>query len=215
MGGDSQTGRPRGSPLSRRHFVGSALAASGVLALGACSRRRGAGPRTLRIGYVTPITGPLAPFSAADDYVLAGVRAAFAQGIVRDGQRYAVEILAHDSQSNPNRAAEVTSRLIDADVDLVLAASTADTVNPVADLCEASEVPCLSTDTPWQAYFFGRSGDPRRGFDWTYHFCWGVDQLFQVYLDLWDRLDTNKVVAALWPNDAEGNAFSEPQRGFA
>ncbi len=215
MGGDSQKGRPGGAPWSRRRFVGAAVAATGTLALGGCRRRRGVGLRPLRIGYVTPATGPLAPFSAADDYVLAGVRAALAQGIVRGAARHPVEILAEDSQSNPNRAAEVTSRLIDADVDLVLAASTADTVNPVADLCEAGEVPCLTTDTPWQAYFFGRSGDPRRGFEWTYHFCWGVDQLFQVYLDLWDRLDTNKVVAALWPNDAEGNAFSEPQHGFA
>jgi len=215
MGGDSQEGRPGGVPWSRRRFVGAAFAASGTLALAGCGRKAGSGPRPLRIGYVTPATGPLAPFSAADDYVLAGVRAALAQGILRGGVRHPVEILAQDSQSNPNRAAEVTSRLIDADVDLVLAASTADTVNPVADLCEAGEVPCLTTDTPWQAWFFGRSGDPRRGFDWTYHFCWGVDQLFQVYLDLWDRLETNKVVGALWPNDAEGNAFSAPRTGFA
>ena len=35
-------------------------------------------------------------------------------------------------------------------------------------------MPCLSTLAPWQPYFFGRGGDPAAGFDWTYHFFWGI-----------------------------------------
>jgi branched-chain amino acid transport system substrate-binding protein len=204
---------------TRRRFVRAALAATtaGIGAgLGACSRRAtGGAARALRVGYVTPATGALAAFSAADDYVLAGVRASLRRGVGRGALVHPVEILARDSQSNPNRAAEVTSELIDKNrVDLVLAASTADTVNPVADICEANEVPCLTTDTPWQPYFFGRDGNPRAPFQWTYHFFWGVDALFEVYLDIWDRLTTNRVVGALWPNDAEGNAFADPVHGF-
>ncbi len=31
---------------------------------------------------------------------------------------------------------------------------------------------------------------------------------------MWDTLPTNKVVGALWPNDGDGNAWGDPQRGF-
>ena len=31
---------------------------------------------------------------------------------------------------------------------------------------------------------------------------------------MWDTLDTNKTVAALWPNDGDGNAWGDPKRGF-
>ena len=41
-------------------------------------------------------------------------------------------------------------------------------------------MPCVSTDAPWQAYFFGRGGKPDKGFDWTYHFFWGGGGLFAV-----------------------------------
>jgi branched-chain amino acid transport system substrate-binding protein len=39
-------------------------------------------------------------------------------------------------------------------MDLMLAASVAITVNPVADECEKNGGPCITTDCPWQAYFF-------------------------------------------------------------
>ena len=58
----------------------------------------------------------------------------------------------------------------------MLVAGTPDTVNPVADQCEINQVPCVSTDAPWQPYFFGRGGNPAKGFDWTYHFFWGVER---------------------------------------
>ena len=87
-----------------------------------------AAEKTIKIGFVSPKTGPIAAFGEADDYVVAGARKALAGGISVGGKNYPVEILARDSQSNSNRAAEVAAALINTDqVDLMLASSTSDT----------------------------------------------------------------------------------------
>ena len=54
-------------------------------------------------------------------------------------------------------------------IDLMVVAHTPDTADPVADQCEINKVPCISTDAPWQPYFFGSRGDPAKGFKWTRH----------------------------------------------
>ena len=136
-------------------------------------------------------------------------------GLSIRGQSFPVEVLVRDSQSDPNRAAEVASRLILSDkVDLMLVASTPETTNPVSDQCEANGTPCISSVCPWQPWFFGRGGKPETGFKSTYHFFWGLEDIIGVFVDMWNTLPTNKVVGALWPNDGDGNAWGDPQRGF-
>jgi branched-chain amino acid transport system substrate-binding protein len=172
--------------------------------------------RAIRIGLVTPTTGPLAVFAESDGFVLAEFKKAVASGIAIGGQPHPVEVIVKDSQSSSNRAAEVASELILRNkIDLMLVAHTPDTVNPVADQCEVNEVPCVSTDAPWQPYFFGRRGDPAKGFKWTHHFFWGAEQLIGTFLDMWELVPSNKVAGALWPNDSDGNAFADPQHGMA
>jgi branched-chain amino acid transport system substrate-binding protein len=170
---------------------------------------------TVKIGYVSPQTGPLAVFAEPDAYTLAQVKRALAGGLRIGGQNYAVEIIYKDSQSNSNRAAEVTADLILKDkVDIVVAASTPETTNPVADQCELNGVPCVTNDTPWQPHFFGRGGDPKKGFEWTYHFFWGLEDIIGVYANLWEQIPTSKTVGALWPNDSDGNAWGDGKMGF-
>lgn len=61
-----------------------------------------------------------------------------------------------DSQSNPNRAADVANKLIVGDeVNLMLVASTPETTNPVATVCEGEGMPVISTMAPWQPFFIG------------------------------------------------------------
>ena len=118
--------------------------------------------RTIKIGYVSPQTGPLASFGESDEFILAGIRDALKDGIEVAGQVHPVEILVRDSQSDPNKAAEVAADLILKDnIDLMVVASTPETTNPVSDQCEANGIPCISTMAPWQPWFFGaqwRSG---------------------------------------------------------
>jgi branched-chain amino acid transport system substrate-binding protein len=170
---------------------------------------------TLKIGYISPQTGPLAVFAEPDAFTLAQVKRQLAGGIKMGGKHYAVEIIYKDSQSNSNRAAEAASELILKDkVDIIVASSTPATTNPVADQCELNGVPCVTNDTPWQPHFFGRGGDPKQGFDWTYHFFWGLEDIIGVFSGLWNGASTNKVVGSLWPNDSDGNAWGDPVRGF-
>src|SRR3954463_12828408 len=170
--------------------------------------------RVIKIGHVSPRTGPIAPFGEADPFI-DQVQKLVEKGIVSGGRTYPVQIISKDSQSSTSRASEVAAELILRDkVDLLVAASTPDTTNPVADQAEVNEVPCLTTDCPWQPYFFGRKGDPAKGFTWTYHFFWGLEDVIGAFLALWDSSPTNKVVGGLFPNDADGNAWGDPQRGL-
>jgi len=198
--------------LSGTALLGSALAGCG---LGIGRAARGGDARTIRLGYVAPQSGPFAAFGEADGYVLDGVRAALRGGLKLGARSYPVEIVRKDSQSDPDRAKTVTEDLLrSGHVDLMLASSTPETINPAADVCEAAGVPFISTGAPWQSHFFGRGGSPSRPFRWTYHFYWGLEDVIGVFTDMWSRLGTNKVVGALWPNDTDGKAWSSPQTGF-
>src|SRR5215467_9684956 len=171
--------------------------------------------RAIKIGHVSPRTGPLAGFGEADTFILEQVRGILAKGLEVGGKTYPVQIISKDSQSSGTRAAEVAAELILGDkVDLIVASATPDTTNPVADQAEVNEVPCVTTNCPWQPYFFGRNGDPRKGFTWTYHFFWGLEDVIGAFLALWDSAPTNKVVGGLFPNDADGNAWGDAQRGL-
>ncbi len=203
--------------LDRRRLVKRAVAAGATFGLvpwvaAACGS---SSKRTIKIGYVTPRTGPLAAFGAADTYSLRQMRQVFDKGIKIGKDTFPVEILSRDAQSNSNRAATVAQSLIlDDNVDLVLVGDTPDIVNPVADTCEANQVPCISSLAPWQPYFFGRKGDPKKGFKWTYHFFWGLEDIIAVFLDMWGQVSTNKIAGGIYPNDPDGNAWGDKTNGF-
>ena len=165
---------------------------------------------TLKIGFVSPRTGPAAGFGEPDAYILGLARKAFAGGITVGGKKYDVQIIDKDGQSNPQRGAQVASDLIHSDkIDLMLTTSTPETVNPVSDACEAAGVPCVSTIVPWEAWYFGRGAKPGAPspFKFTYHFCFGVQQFDNAYTTMWPQVTTNKKVGVMWPNDADGNAI--------
>lgn len=199
---------------TRRRVLGASAAALAAPAI--MPRRAWGAGNEIRVGWVSPTTGPIAGFGSADDYVMSQLEPVFAQGIDVGGTHYDIKMIRKDSQSNPNRAAEVASELILKDeVHLMLSSSSADTVNPVTDQCELNEVPSVSADTPWDAFFFGRGGNPAKGFDWTYHFFWGGQQVVNSYTALWEQLDTNRKVGLMLSNDSDGVAMSNPEHGFA
>ena len=196
--------------ISRRHFMQGAAAAALITTTGVAFAAD-----TIKIGYVSPQTGPLAPFGEADKWVIEQMKAAFKDGLSVGGKKYAVEIILKDSQSNPNRAGEVASDLILKDkVALILTAGTPETANPVSDVCELNELPCVSSVAPWQPWFFGRKGDPAKGFNFTYHIFWGLEDVIGNFTNGWNSVKTNKKVGGLFPNDGDGNAWGDKERGF-
>src|SRR5271166_4952587 len=87
--------------LSRRRL----LQAAGASALAGVSPFGWAQTgKIIRIGYVSPETGPLAGFGEVDPFMLAAMNRTFKAGIPVAGKTYPVEIIVKDSQSNPNRA---------------------------------------------------------------------------------------------------------------
>jgi branched-chain amino acid transport system substrate-binding protein len=196
--------------VSRRNFMKTTAAAALVAAAGATvlpKFARAAAPRTIKLGYLAPKTGPLAFYAEPDDFVMARVRKILSDGVVVNGVRHPVEILVRDTRSDPNRAAEVASALIKSDkIDLMLPANTPDVVNPASDQAELNGIPCVSTDAPYNSYYFGRGATKAKGFNWTYNFFWGEDELIQVYTDMWLSIPTNKTLGALWSNTVDGNS---------
>lgn len=201
--------------ITRRGLIKRGAAGAALVSSLSFTRLAGARDGVIKIGFVSPKTGPLAGFAESDDYILAGVNAAFSEGLTIDGTTYGVEIIVKDSQSNPNRAADVAAELIlDDEVNLMVVSSTPETTNPVSDQCEINGVPCISTVAPWQPWFFTRGGNLAVGFDYTYHFFWGLEDVIAVFLDMWGQIDTSKSVGGLFPNDGDGNAWGDPELGF-
>lgn len=198
--------------LTRRKLLKSSAATGLTMAAGGLAAPAFAQGKKIRLGYVSPQSGPLAAFSDADQFIIDG----FLQS--EGGANF--EVIVKDSQSNPNRAAEVAKELIiDDEIDMMLVASTPETTNPVATTCESEEIPVISTVAPWQPYFIGQQGNPGdpgswRPFDFSFHFFWGLEDVISTFTSMWNKLDTNKSVGAIFPNDGDGNAWGDPNVGF-
>ena len=197
--------------VTRRKLLKTGTAAGLALSAGGLAAPALASGAKIKLGYVSPQSGPLAAFSEADSFIINNFLAS-------SGDDF--EVIVKDSQSNPNRAAEVAKELIiDDEIDLMLVASTPETTNPVATTCEAEEVPVISTVAPWQPYFIGQQGNPGdpgswEPFDYSFHFFWGLEDIIAVFMNMWNQLDTNKQVGGLYPNDGDGNAWGDPVVGF-
>jgi branched-chain amino acid transport system substrate-binding protein len=201
--------------VDRRRFVRLAALSGAALLAGCRTSDPLAGRQPVKLGFVTPQSGPLFTFGDADGFVIDAVRQRFKHGLDIGRRAHAVQVLVKDSQSDPVRAREVARQLIDAQVHLMLVSSTPETTNPVADACEQAGVPCISTVTPYQPWFLDRDPPQKpeepKPYQWTWHFFWGLEDLISVFADMWGQVENNQVLGGLWPDDGDGRAFS---RGF-
>lgn len=195
------------SRVGRRAFL------KGISAAGAAAMLQSpafAASKTIKIGLVVPQTGPLALFADHTAFLLDQVKKTYGGQITIGGIKYPFELIVKDSQSSPNRAAEVALDLIVKDkVDLMLASATPETTNPVADQCELNGVPCVTTIAPIEPWFLGRKGDPKKGFDWTYNFFGAAANGVGSFINVWKRIATDKKIGILFPNDTDGNTFGK------
>src|SRR5450755_1481342 len=193
----NDTNENAGAGPSRRNvLVGGA--AAGVATVFSPSVLRAATP-IIKVGHISPVTGPMAGFAEAQGWVLDGIRKYLAKGLEIGGKTYQVDIITKDSQTDESRTAEVASELILKDkVHIITASSGSIDCNPTANQAELNDVPCITTDNPWESYYYGRGGDAKKGFDWTYHFFWGLDQVLAAFIGLWQQQESNKVVGTLF-----------------
>ena len=219
-GGSADTtaaGTTPAAPESTAAGTGPATsaAASGGLTGG------GGGDGTIKIGYVTPQTGQLAAFGESDAFVLGGLRELFKDGLMVQGKSYKIDIIDRDSESNSNTAATAAQELIaNEGVNVLLVAQTPDTTVPVVQQATNNEIPVLSNNAPWQPHYLGIGGelgpdiDPPVASEWNYHFFWGLEDVIEVFTSMWNEVKAGAVVGGLWPDDPDGNAWSDPNVGF-
>lgn len=196
-----------------------AAVVGGSMLLSSCGGLRGSsggagGSDVLKIGLVSPRTGPLASFAEPDEFVIKHVTEALRNGFTAGGMKRRVEIIVKDTQSSPTRATEVTKQMITSDgVDFIIASGTPDTANPVSDQCEADGIPHATTIVPWESWYYGRGGEPGgQTFKYGANFYAGLGDMGDTFIGMFDRLDTNRRVGSLWPDDTDGNAV---RSGFA
>ena len=171
--------------------------------------------REIKIGAVVPKTGPLAAFAGPFDWVNDQWTKALANGVVcGDGKNHPVKVLVQDTKSDTNRCAQVTGDLIQNDkVDVIFAGGAPDTMNPAADTCEALTTPGLMIQGPWQAFYYARGGTPETPFKWGYALTVGIEAMVGCFVDMWDKIATNKNAGLVYSNSSDGQAWSDEKTG--
>ena len=92
------------SGISRRTLVRAGFGAVGAPAV-LRAIPANAQSRVIKIGHVSPKTGPLAGFGEADGFILEQVRGILSKGWQSGGRTYQVQIISKDSQSSGSRSA--------------------------------------------------------------------------------------------------------------
>jgi len=162
------------------------------------------------IGVVVARSGRLAGLGDPLSFAMALLESELAD-------RPGIRLVSRDSRSCAEGARQAVEELArDENATIVVTLAGTEVLPAVADACEGLGVPCLSSTFPWQVYYYGRGADDDRPFDWTYHFCWGLDDIAETFADLWDRVDgSSQTVGCLWNDGPQGSWSRHPQRGFA
>jgi branched-chain amino acid transport system substrate-binding protein len=194
-----------GPALGRRQVLAAgALAAIG--ATGSPAAAENSGP--MKVGFISPNTGALATFGVSNQYIHDLLAPRLAAGLeTRHLGRRAMQVDLHDAASSPAQAARIAQALVAQGYHMLVASGTPEICNPVADVCEAAGVPCVTTVAPWQAWLFGRNGRPEQGFDWTFHFFVGIEDFTDIYSSLFQRAALERVVGGVFGDDIDATAF--------
>ena len=175
--------------------------------------------KEITIGWIHPVTGSLSGFGYPDSWVTKQVMATsqYKNGFKIGGSTYKVNIKSYDSQSSVTMAGTLAKQAIQNDnVDMLFASSTPETVNAVASQAEALGTPLVCSNIPWESWYGNLGGNVTPGHQtfkpkYTIMYFLGAEHLVECFIPMWNKvhsqLGTNKVVAAAFPNDSDGNAF--------
>jgi branched-chain amino acid transport system substrate-binding protein len=178
-----------------------------------------AGPesgREVKVGVITPMTGIYAVFGIGDSWGLGLVNKHLGDSLVLgDGKKHKVTWVQKDTQSDTQRAAAVTGDLILSDkVDLLTVGGGPDTALPAADNAETLGCPLLGVNCPWQAWVFGRNKTLDTAEKWVYASLFGVEQATAGVVQVFDKIQSNKVVSLYLGNTTDTQAWLAPQFGI-
>ncbi|MDR0875868.1 MAG: ABC transporter substrate-binding protein [Clostridiales Family XIII bacterium] len=176
---------------------------------------------TIKIGYVLPLTGPMASYSVGG--VGAKYVAEEALKVINDerggidigGTKMKVEIIWGDSESDPTKAQEVATKLVTNDkVNILFGEWTPATTMPVSAVGERNKVPTILANGPETIWL---EGGP---YEWSYGLFFNYDWFIDEYFNAWDKMDTNKKVGLVLDTNIDGVGMAEifkakaPERGY-
>ncbi len=166
----------------------------------------------IKVGRVVPLTGPLLDMGREtpwlDENKVDPINAA--GGLKVGDQMCKIEYTIYDSKGTAAGSAEAAQAAILNDkVDVLMAQGTPDTTNAPSDLCERYEVPCITSDTPIEAWLYGPDGKPKT-YKYTHHFFFSVPDLVKNHVGMIKALPGgfNGNIGYLYPNDPDGVVFA-------
>lgn len=199
------------APTTTTAMATTTTAAAGTTTTAASSTTVSASAETgreIKLGSVQPITGAYAVLAGAEQWAKGLMDATYKNGFLcGDGKNHPISILLQDAQSDSARAAQVAGDLItNQNVDILLGGGTPDVCNPAADQAEALGCPFLGQNDPWTAFVLGRGYDlaGKKPMKWTYLHSLGEEQMCMCMADAFNKFPTNKKIALLLPNTADG-----------
>jgi branched-chain amino acid transport system substrate-binding protein len=179
----------------------------------------GSDKTSFKIGFVAPLTGPLANFTVgvkhAADLALAVMNKDGGITVKELNKKLPVEIVWGDSESSPTKASEVATKLATSDkVDILVGEWTPDTANPVSVVGERYKIPALvsgAPDTSWLA---------NGPYTWSYALMFNYDYFLDEYFNGFDRLETSKKIGLILDSSVDGTGMAQfitqkaPDRGY-
>ncbi len=177
------------------------LAAAMLICLVACGAKKDAGDDTvIKIGYVGPITGPMAHFCVGIDRTIElAVAKMNEKGYDIGGKHYTVEVVKGDSESDPTKAMEVAKKLVQSDgCDILLGEWTPDTINPVSEAAEQLKVPAVMANSPDISW---TSAGP---YDWAFAALMSYENQVDEYFNAFDQMQTNKKIGLVLDASVDG-----------
>jgi branched-chain amino acid transport system substrate-binding protein len=177
-----------------------------------------AGPETgreIKVGVVAPVTGMYAVFAIAERWGQGLIDKYLGPtAVLGDGKSHKVSWLLRDTQSDSNRAAQVTSDLILNDkVDILSVGGGPDTAMPTADQAETLGTPLIGANCPWQAWIFGRGKAVDTVEKWVFCHALGIEDTINNCVAALTKIPTNKIVGLYFGNTADTQAWLTPGIG--
>ncbi len=166
--------------------------------------------KTVRIGYVNPITGALAGNGEGYDWVIDQMYDYARQHpITMHGRDVNLEIIVYDSESDRTVCKKMAEQLVLYDkVDMLIATQTPETVIPIAEVAEQYGVPCVSMQAPVDPV-----AQAREKYNWTFHAFWTLDTVYECYRALWTLAgfpaQSGAKVGLLFANDVDGTSWHD------
>ncbi len=168
---------------------------------------------TITVGRVVPMSGPLVDMGREtpwlDENKIKPINAAGGLKVGNKSCKIAYKI--YDSQGSMAGSGEAATRAILNDkVDVLFAQGTPDTTNAPADLCERYKLPCITSNTPVEAWLYGPDGKPKT-YENTFHFFFNVPDLVKNHIGMIKALPGgfNGNIGYLYPNDPDGVVFAK------